>query len=356
MYDLADAPTLDKYKRHSIEVVVDRFVVRHAEAPDGAARAPDGRPIDPATGEPLADPDASRLADSVETALRLGEGVVLIAPVARDGEGPDFEERRYSERYTCPYDGTTIDELEPRSFSFNSPHGACPACTGLGTKLEIDPDLVIPDRSKSLAKGALVPWAKMPTDASWRLKILEAICQAHGWSYTAPVRDLPPDAIDYLLHASKDERVLVRYKHERGENTYKATFEGVVTNLERRYRETDSEYIKTELEKYMVTRPCPVCQGRRLKPEILAVTVDRRNIWEVSVMSITEALAWIAALPKKLTERERTIAYQVLKEITARLGFLVDVGLDYLALDRTSVTLSGGEAQRIRLATQIGAT
>jgi excinuclease ABC subunit A len=356
MYDLADAPTLDKYKRHSIEVVVDRFVVRHAEAPEGATRGADGRPLDPETGLPMPDPDASRLADSVETALRLGEGVVLIAPAARDDEGPTFEERRYSERYTCPYDGTTIDELEPRSFSFNSPHGACPACTGLGTKLEIDPDLVIPDRSKSLAKGALVPWAKMPTDASWRLKILESITKAHGWSFTAPVRDLPKEAIDYLLYASKDEKVLVRYKHERGENTYKATFEGVVTNLERRYRETDSEYIKTELEKYMVTRPCPVCKGRRLKPEILAVTVDGRNIWEVSVMSITEALAWVAGLPKKLTDRERTIAYQVLKEITARLGFLVDVGLDYLALDRTSVTLSGGEAQRIRLATQIGTT
>ena len=356
MYDLADAPTLDKYKRHSIEVVVDRFVVRHAEAPEGATRGADGRPLDPDTGLPLPDPDASRLADSVETALRLGEGVVLIAPAARDDEGPTFEERRYSERYTCPYDGTTIDELEPRSFSFNSPHGACPACTGLGTKLEIDPDLVIPDRSKSLAKGALVPWAKMPTDASWRLKILESITKAHGWSFTAPVRDLPKEAVDYLLYASKDEKVLVRYKHERGENTYKATFEGVVTNLERRYRETDSEYIKTELEKYMVTRPCPVCKGRRLKPEILAVTVDGRNIWEVSVMSITEALAWVAGLPKKLTDRERTIAYQVLKEITARLGFLVDVGLDYLALDRTSVTLSGGEAQRIRLATQIGTT
>jgi excinuclease ABC subunit A len=356
MYDLADAPTLDKYKRHSIEVVVDRFVVRHAEAPEGATLGADGRPLDPETGLPMPDPDASRLADSVETALRLGEGVVLIAPAARDDEGPTFEERRYSERYTCPYDGTTIDELEPRSFSFNSPHGACPACTGLGTKLEIDPDLVIPDRSKSLAKGALVPWAKMPTDASWRLKILESITKAHGWSFTAPVRDLPKEAIDYLLYASKDEKVLVRYKHERGENTYKATFEGVVTNLERRYRETDSEYIKTELEKYMVTRPCPVCQGRRLKPEILAVTVDGRNIWEVSVMSITEALAWVAGLPKKLTDRERTIAYQVLKEITARLGFLVDVGLDYLALDRTSVTLSGGEAQRIRLATQIGTT
>jgi excinuclease ABC subunit A len=357
MYDLADAPTLDKYKRHSIEVVVDRFVVRRAEAPDGAERDAAGRPIDPGTGQPMQDPDAARLADSVETALRLGEGVVLIAPATRDGETePAFEERRYSERYTCPYDGTTIDELEPRSFSFNSPHGACPACTGLGTKLEIDPDLVIPDRSKSLAKGALVPWAKMPTDASWRLKILEAICKAHGWSYTAPIRDLPKEAVDYLLHAAKDERVLVRYKHERGENTYKATFEGVVTNLERRYRETDSEYIKTELEKYMVTRPCPVCKGRRLKPEILAVTVDGRNIWEISVMSITEALAWVAALPKKLTDRERTIGYQVLKEITARLGFLVDVGLDYLALDRTSVTLSGGEAQRIRLATQIGTT
>ncbi len=357
MYDLAEAPTLDKYKRHSIEVVVDRFVVRHADAPEGAARGPDGRPIDPETGSAMPDPDASRLANSVETALRLGEGVVLIAPATReDSSEPAFEERRYSERYTCPYDGTTIDELEPRSFSFNSPHGACPACTGLGTKLEIDPDLVIPDRSKSLAKGALVPWAKMPTDASWRLKILESITKAHGWSFTAPVRDLPKEAVDYLLYASKDEKVLVRYKHERGENTYKATFEGVVTNLERRYRETDSEYIKTELEKYMVTRPCPVCQGRRLKPEILAVTVDGRNIWEISVMSITEALTWVAALPKKLTERERTIAYQLFKEITARLGFLVDVGLDYLALDRTSVTLSGGEAQRIRLATQIGTT
>ncbi|HEU4919146.1 MAG TPA: excinuclease ABC subunit UvrA [Candidatus Limnocylindrales bacterium] len=357
MYDLADAPTLDKYKRHSIEVVVDRFIVRHAEAPEDAERDATGRPIDPATGAPMPDPDAGRLADSVETALRLGEGVVLIAPAGGPGsEPPPFEERRYSERYTCPYDGTTIDELEPRSFSFNSPHGACPACTGLGTRLEIDADLVIPDKGKSLAQGALVPWARMPNDASWRLKILESICKAHGWSYDAPVRDLPKEALDYLLYAAKDEKVLVRYRHERGENTYKATFEGVVTNLERRYRETDSDYIKTELEKYMVTRPCPTCGGKRLKPEILAVTVEGRNIHDVSVLSITEALAWVAALPRRLTERERTIAYQILKEITARLGFLVDVGLDYLTLDRTSITLSGGEAQRIRLATQIGTT
>ncbi len=356
MVDLSETPKLDKYKRHSIEVVVDRYVVRRADLPEGAERDADGRPIDPETGESIGDPDAARLADSVETALRLGEGQMLIAPAPRDDDAPGFEERRFSERYTCPYDGTTIDELEPRSFSFNSPHGACPACTGLGTRLEIDPALVIPDRSKSLAQGALVPWARMPTDASWRLKILESICGAHGWDYKAPLRDLPPEATQYLLYASKDEKVVVRYRHDRGENTYTATFEGVVTNLERRYRETDSEFVKTELEKFMVTRPCPTCGGKRLKPEILAVTVDGLNIWDVSIMSITDALGWAERLPKRLSDRERTIAYQILKEITARLGFLVDVGLDYLALDRTSVTLSGGEAQRIRLATQIGTT
>src|SRR4051812_11349585 len=357
MYDLTDAPTLDKYKRHSIEVVVDRFIVRHADAPEGAERAPDGRPIDPETGQPIPDPDKSRLADSIETALRLGEGVVLIAPAPRDDEpAAAFEERRYSERFTCPYDGFTMDELEPRNFSFNSPHGACPACTGLGTRLEIDPDLVIPDKTKSLQQGALVPWAKMPNDASWRLKILEAICGSHGWDFKKPIKDLPAEAVEYILRAQKDEKVLVRYRHERGENTYKATFEGIITNLERRYRETDSEYIKTELEKYMVTRPCPTCKGKRLKPEVLAVTVDERSISDVATLSITDALDWVARLPKLLTERERAIAYQVLKEITARLGFLVDVGLDYLTLDRASITLSGGEAQRIRLATQIGTT
>jgi excinuclease ABC subunit A len=356
MYDLSEAPTLDKYKRHSIEVVVDRFVVRHADAPEGAERAPDGRPIDPATGLVISDPDASRLADSIETALRLGEGVVLIAPAPRDDEPAAFEERRYSERFTCPYDGFTMDELEPRNFSFNSPHGACPACTGLGTRLEIDPDLVIPDKNKSLAQGALVPWARMPNDASWRLKILEAICLSHGWDFKKPVKDLPAEAIEYILRAEKDEKVLVRYRHERGENTYKATFEGIITNLERRYRESDSDYIKAELEKYMVTRPCPTCGGKRLKPEVLAVTVDDRSISDVAMLSVTDALDWIARLPALLSERERTIAYQVLKEITARLGFLVDVGLDYLTIDRASISLSGGEAQRIRLATQIGTT
>ncbi len=355
-YDLAEAPTLDKYKRHTIEVVVDRYVVRRAEAPEGWARDERGRPVDPASGEALDDPDRPRLADSIETALRLGEGVVLIAPAARDGEPPDFEERRFSERYSCPYDGTTIDELEPRSFSFNSPHGACPTCTGLGTRLEIDPELVLPDKGKSVLTGAAVPWARMPTDASWRLKITEAIFKSHGWDPAAALRDLPKEAVDYLLFAPKDEQVVIRYKHERGENSYRAQFEGVVTNLERRYRETDSEFIKTELEKYMVERPCPACKGKRLRPEALGVTVDSRDISEVADLSITDALEWARALPSRISERERAIAHQVLKEIRARLGFLVDVGLDYLTVNRTSQTLSGGEAQRIRLATQIGTT
>ncbi len=355
-YDLAEAPTLDKYKRHSIEVVVDRFIVRRAEAPDDWARDDRGRPIDPSTGEPIDDPDRPRLADSIETALRLGEGVVLVAPAPREGEPPEFEERRFSERYSCPYDGTTIDELEPRSFSFNSPHGACPTCTGLGTRLEIDPELVLPDKSKSVMTGAAVPWARMPTDASWRQKITEAIFNSHGWNPKAPLRELPQEAIDYLLFAPKDETVVVRYKHERGENSYRAQFEGVVTNLERRYRETDSDYIKAEIEKYMVERPCPACKGKRLRPEALGVTVDGRDISEVADLSITDALEWSRTLPNRISERERAIAYQVLKEIRARLGFLVDVGLDYLTVNRTSQTLSGGEAQRIRLATQIGTT
>ena len=320
------------------------------------ARDEDGRPIDPATGDAIPDPDASRLADSVETALRLGEGVVVIAAAPRDGEPPAFEERRYSERYTCPYDGFTIDELEPRSFSFNSPHGACPACAGLGTRLEVDPERLIPDRSKSLKNGALAAWSRMPMEESWRSRIIEAIAKSHGWRTDVPVSKLPPEAVEYLLYAPRDERVVIGYRHERGENTYVATFEGLVPNLERRYRETESEYIKTELEKFMESRPCPVCHGRRLKPEVLAVTVDGRNISEAATLSITDALDWIQHLPARLTEREQAIARQLFKEILARLGFLVDVGLDYLTIDRTSSTLSGGEAQRIRLATQIGSS
>ncbi|HEX7498207.1 MAG TPA: excinuclease ABC subunit UvrA [Candidatus Limnocylindrales bacterium] len=354
--DLAETRPLDKYKRHSIEVVVDRFIVRHGgeSETDGGGDATSSPAGDPST--PTERPDAARLADSVETALRLGEGVVLIAPVPRDGEPPQFEERRYSEQYSCPYDGTTVDELEPRSFSFNSPHGACPDCTGIGSRLEIDPERVIPNKNLSLAKGALVPWSRLPMEGSWHGKIIEAVCHEHGWDFNAPVKDLPAEALEYILYAGRGERVVIGYRHDRGENTYGATFEGIIGNLERRFRETESEFIKSELERYMVGRPCPTCDGKRLKPEILAVTVDGRNIWDVSTLSITSACEWMTQLPAKLTERETMIARQVLKEVSSRLGFLIDVGLDYLTLDRTSQTLSGGEAQRIRLATQIGSS
>ena len=294
---MATPRRLDKYKRHSIEVVVDRFVVRHAEAPEGTPLAPDGRPIDPETGEAMPDPDASRLADSIETALRLGEGLVLIAPAPRDGEPPEFEERRYSERYSCPYDGFMMDELEPRNFSFNSPHGACPSCTGLGTQLDIEPDLVIPDRSKSIQSGG--PRA-VGEDADGRLVAAQdprGDLRAH-MAGTSGRRSAtcPPRRVKYLLYAAKDERVVVRYRHERGENTYNATFEGVVTNLDRRFRETDSDFVRSELEKYMVSKPCPTCGGKRLRPEILAVTIGDRNIWDVSTLSITDALAWVTGL------------------------------------------------------------
>jgi excinuclease ABC subunit A len=356
LMDLAETRQLDKYKRHSIEVIVDRFVVNHGDVPADAGRDAQGRPVDAATGELIRPPDSTRLADSVETALRLGEGVVLIAPAPRDGEPPQFEERRYSERYSCPYDGTTVDDLEPRSFSFNSPHGACPSCTGLGSRLEIDPERVVPNKNLSIAGGAFVPWARLPMEGSWHGKIIEAICREHGWDVNAPVKNLPAEALDYLMYTPRGEKVVIGYRNERGENTYGATYEGIVPNLERRFRETDSEYIKSELERYMVGRPCPTCEGRRLKPEILAVTIDGANIWQTSTLSISAACEWIAGLMANLTEREQTIARQVLKEISARLGFLLDVGLDYLTLDRTSQTLSGGEAQRIRLATQIGSS
>jgi excinuclease ABC subunit A len=340
LVDLDEAPTLDRYKRHSIDVVVDRLVIRH--------RDDDGRPFD---GE-HPNPDASRLADSVETALRLGEGFMTVAPA----DPGTFEEQRYSERYTCPFDGSTIDELEPRSFSFNSPHGACPTCTGLGVRMEFDPDRLIPDRSVSIESGAIVPWSRMPLADSWYGRVVEAVARSRGFRTDVPVRDLPEEHLGYLLNAPRGERVKVTYRHNGRTRTYDATFEGLLPNLERRYRETDSDWVKSELERFMVERPCPTCKGKRLRPEALATTIDGRDIAEVSALSVTEALAWAHRLPDRLSERERTIARQVLKEIVARLGFLVDVGLDYLTVDRTSSTLSGGEAQRIRLATQIGSS
>ena len=337
LYDLDDAPKLDKKKRHSIEVVVDRFVVR--------------RPVDEKE-KPLPPEDRSRLSDSVETALKLGEGLVIISSAAAEGSKPTFEERLFSEKLGCPYDGTVMDDLEPRSFSFNSPHGACPECTGLGFRLEVDAERVI-DPEKSVLEGGLVPWSRSP-EGSWYLKVVTAAMKAKKWNPKTPIGELPAAAHEYLLNAEREDRFTVTYENASYRNTYKAAFEGIIANLERRHRETDSELVRVEIERYMVSRPCPECKGRRLKPEMLAVRVAEKNIAEVAAMPIGELTTWINALTPLLGERERTIAKAIVKEIAERAGFLVDVGLDYLTVDRTATTLSGGEAQRIRLATQIG--
>ena len=245
-----------------------------------------------------------------------------------------------------------MDDLEPRSFSFNSPHGACPECTGLGFRLEVDAERVI-DPEKSVLEGGLVPWSRSP-EGSWYLKVVTAAMKAKKWNPKTPIGELPAAAQEYLLNAEREDRFTVTYENASYRNTYKAAFEGIIANLERRHHETDSELVRVEIERYMVSRPCPECKGRRLKPEMLAVRVAEKNIAEVAAMPIGELTRWINALTPLLSERERTIAKAIVKEIAERAGFLVDVGLDYLTVDRTATTLSGGEAQRIRLATQIG--
>jgi excinuclease ABC subunit A len=334
--DLDEEITLDKKYKHSIEVVVDRLVVRRTDD--------DGNPR----------PDGTRMADSIETALRLSDGnLLLLLPDAPKKE----QERIFSERYACPEHGGSYEEPAPRNFSFNSPHGACPGCTGLGSRLEIDPDLVIPDESLSLAGGAVLPWRRMVITESWGAKILEAVAERYDFGIDRPFSELSDDARKIVMFGNGGERVEVKYRARNGNiHTFRTTFEGVVPNLARRYRETGSDAVKAEIERYMTTKPCPTCGGMRLKPESLSVTVGGRNIIQTTRLSVTDALAWYAGLPELLTERENQIARQVLKEIRARLHFLIDVGLDYLTLDRASGTLSGGEAQRIRLATQIGSS
>ena len=322
IYDLSEELQLDKNKKHSIEVVVDRLVIGQSGS-------------------------QSRIADSVETALKLGAGVVLVSIV-------DGEELLFSEHFACVHCGISLGEIAPRTFSFNSPHGACPACTGLGVKLEIDPELVIPNRELSIAQGAIHPgwWL------SWHAGELEMLARRYGFSTHTPIKELDEHQLRLILYGEEGE--LVRYRNRYGRvREYFTGYEGVIRYLERLSRDTQSEHTRAEIERYMLSRPCPVCQGKRLKPGSLAVTIGGKNIVGVSSMSVTQALEWAAAIGgdgKKavLTEREQMIARQILKEIQARLGFLKDVGLDYLTLERTSATLSAGEAQRIRLATQIG--
>jgi excinuclease ABC subunit A len=334
--DLEDDISLDKKYKHSIEVVVDRLVVRRTDD-DGTPR-----------------PDASRMADSIETALRLSDGTLLLnLPDAPKKE----QDRLYSERYACPEHGGSYEEPAPRNFSFNSPHGACPSCTGLGSRLEIDPEMVMPNPDLSLEEGAILPWRRMATSDSWFSKILDAVAEHYRFRADVPISKLDDRARQILLYGNQGERVEVKYRARNGNvHTFRTTFEGIVPNLERRYRETGSEMVKAEIERYMTNKPCPTCSGMRLKPESLSVTVGTKNIIETTRKSVTDALEWYGSLPERLTDRENQIARQVLKEIRARLHFLVDVGLDYLTLDRASGTLSGGEAQRIRLATQIGSS
>jgi len=318
--DLSEKIRLDRYYKHSIEVVVDRLVARQ-----------DIR---------------RRVADSIETALELAEGMAAIA-VQTDGKE---EVVNFSQKLACTYDGISFDELAPRNFSFNSPYGACPTCDGLGTRLEVDSELIVPNDELSIEEGAIAPWAGARLEYWHRL--LEAVAKAHRVSTKTPWKRLPKEAREAILFGSA-EPVHVTYRNRYGRlRSYTTEFEGVITNLERRYGEAESDSARERLEQYMRDVACRVCRGARLRPESLAVTVGGINIWQFTTKSVKDEVAFLDQL--QLTDREHMIAERILKEIRARLQFLIDVGLDYLTLDRTSGTLAGGEAQRIRLATQIG--
>jgi len=328
---LTDPPKLEKQVKHSIDVVVDRLV---AKGDDRSKR---------------------RLTDSVETALELAGGVVVVEFVDIPEDDPEGRprERRFSERMACPNDHPlSLDEIEPRTFSFNSPFGACPACTGIGVELEVDPELVISDPDKSILEGAIAPWSNAQGITDYYLRVLGGLAEDLKFSLDSPWRSLPGRARDAILYGYK-HKVHVRYRNRFGrERSYSTGFEGVIPYVRRKHAETDSESSRERYEGYMREVPCPTCKGARLKPESLAVLVGGRNIAEVCALSIDECKEFLDTVD--LTARERQIAERVIKEIGARLGFLLDVGLDYLSLDRPAATLSGGEAQRIRLATQIG--
>ncbi|MGI6331089.1 MAG: excinuclease ABC subunit UvrA [Zhaonellaceae bacterium] len=319
--ELEEPITLEKNKKHNIEVVVDRVIVKPGVE--------------------------NRLADSLEAALALADGVVFV------NVGSEEKDLVFSEKFACVDCGISVEEITPRTFSFNSPFGACPQCSGLGFKMEIDPGLVVPNPALSLEDGAIEPWSS--SSSNYYPQLLESVAKNYGFSLGTPFKDLPKDVQDIVLYGTQGERIKFRYKDRSGNvRYYEVPYEGVIPNLERRYREAQSEWVKSDVEEYMSVSPCPGCKGSRLRPEALAVFVGGKNIDQVTQLTISEALDFFEKLP--LTEREKLIAFQVLKEIKSRLGFLVDVGLNYLTLNRTAGTLSGGEAQRIRLATQIGSS
>lgn len=349
VYSLDEEISLDRYKQHTIEAVVDRLVLSHSESDEERKSA------------------RTRLTDSVETALKFGEGYITIAVLEsgrQQGERmPDEDKVKdlyFSEHLACPEHGSSIPEIEPRTFSFNTPHGACPDCQGLGSRLEIDPKRLIPDPERSLNEGAIISleWAGPKEEGGYYWQSLEAVARHYHIDLNAPVRTLTREQLDIILYGTRGQEVDMTYRNGNGsEFKFKRAFEGVITNLERRYRETNSEYIRSKIGEFMSDRPCPTCNGARLNPGALAVTVDGFNIVEVTSWPVKRTLNWIKRLSSNdspLTPRQQAVAERVLKEIHERLNFLVNVGLDYLTLSRSAATLSGGEAQRIRLATQVG--
>ena len=321
MYELSEEINLDKNIKHTIAIVVDRLVVK-----PGIEK---------------------RLTDSIETVLNLSDGLLVVDTM--DGKYLNF-----SQSFSCPDCGISVDEIEPRSFSFNNPFGACPECTGLGYKMEFDIDLMIPDPSLSINQGAIVVmgWQSCADKNSFTNAILQALCTEYQFDLDTPFKEYPERVREILIHGTEGKTVKVRYKGQRGEGVYDVAFEGLLRNVERRYRETSSQITRQEYESFMRITPCPACKGQRLKKEALAVTICDKNIYQVTALSIEKLKQWMDAL--KLTKQQLLIGEQILKEIRARVGFLADVGLDYLTLSRATGTLSGGEAQRIRLATQIG--
>jgi excinuclease ABC subunit A len=336
VHSLDDEISLDRYKQHTIEAVVDRLVIAHEGEKEEQKAA------------------RTRVTDSVETALKFGEGYVSISLVDKS------EDINFSEHLACPEHGTTISEVEPRTFSFNTPQGACPDCQGLGSKLEIDPERIIPDPDRTLNEGAIasMEWSGPKEEGGYYWQGLQAAAKAYKIDLDKPVHELTADQMNIILYGTGDKQVQMTYKNSNGhEFRFWRAFEGVITNLERRYKETNSEYIREKINEFMSDRPCPTCQGKRLNPAALAVTVDDVNIISVTSWPVLSTLEWVKKISGRnspLTSKQRTIAERILKEISERLSFLVNVGLDYLTLNRSAVTLSGGEAQRIRLATQVG--
>lgn len=320
LYELSEEIALDKNIKHNIEIIVDRLVVK-----PGIEK---------------------RLTDSIENVLHLAEGLMIVDII--DGESMNF-----SQSFSCPDCGISIDEIEPRSFSFNNPFGACPECFGLGYKMEFDEDLMIPDKRLSISEGAItvMGWQSCTDKKSFTYAILDALSKEYDFSLDTPFQDYPQEIHDVIIHGTNGREVKVHYKGQRGEGVYDVAFEGLIRNVERRYRETSSETMKAEYEEFMRITPCRKCGGQRLKAEALAVTVGGKNIAEVTEMSIENLQTFMGSL--ELTQQQKMIGGQILKEIQARIKFLMDVGLDYLTLARATGTLSGGEAQRIRLATQI---